>query len=411
MPHDPVPQPKTTVEFAFSVLLWLVFVCVSTAGAYNSQGVLVRSVTGNYREGAVRWFEGRDLYSDTVQTGHGVIYWPQSYIMMIPFAYCPGASGEFLWRLIAVGLWGAAILHLAGRMKRCIAGPHYFWFSILAILLSLPAARCGQYTLPLGAAMLFASSALFDKRWNTAALWLFVGLFLKPHIVAIFLLTFVLFGPMRWRLIVAVLLFAAFPFLCQHTEYVVEQYRIYPRILQNVSGTGEIQEFASLYQLAKSCGFEPSSTIWKLLSVSSAFAVLVFCFLLIRRRSEPFFLTVWYFSLPVFFLLLMNTRTENNSYAILTPLLVSYLTMEFRVRKNIALTAFLVLLIVGFIGHYELGKFFLSRGGVCSVCPFLTLVFLIYLGFRVNAWTFADRVVSDTNNNGVPVDALATSRP
>ena len=376
-------------ELLLSVILWLAFICAVTAGAYK-RGELVHSVTDDYRAGVIRWFEGRSLYSSDDQLGF-VLYAPPSYILMAPLVYCPGFWGELLWRLFTVGLWGYAVLRLAERMKRCAAGPHYFWFTLITMVLSLPAARNGQCTIPMAAAMLLASMALFDKRWNNAAVWLTLGLFLKPHIVPIFLLTFVLFAPMRWRLVVAAAVFAVIPFFFQDANYVWEQWRAYPQIVQAVSKSGEVSSFASFYQLCKFCGFKLSLPVWTSLRVASAVLVLGLCFLLIRHRNESYYQTIWYYALPTFFLLLMNARTENNAYAMLAPIFVSYLMMESCVKKNVRLTAFLVLLLIGLAGHYEIGKFITTRDGIVSICPFLTLVFLVYLGFRRNVWFFAEK--------------------
>lgn len=366
----------------YVVVLWVVAVFLATLLSYNFEDGSVRTVTNSYRAGAERWLKGESMYAATIVDGHVVIYPPQSYIVSIPFVLSEGFLVELIWRAVSVGLWGYAIVRLARFLEPSFGRPMTFAYSLVVLLLSMAAARIGQYTLPVAASMILLSIALVQKRWNAATSWMLLGMFIKPFFIPFYCLTFVLFGPMRLRLLLAAVFYGLFPFLWRSPDYVLKQYADYPAALKRVGEIGFNEHFASLLMPIKLLNIPMTPQAWTVLQALAALTVLFLCYRLLRRDRSPAYTALWYYSLPCFYLVLMNPRTENNGYAVLAPLLVAYTFMEFRLAKNIPLFAFLVCLIVGFIGHYELGKMLIDKDLVTIVCPVLALMFIVYLCFR-----------------------------
>ncbi|HLQ37962.1 MAG TPA: glycosyltransferase family 87 protein, partial [Planctomycetota bacterium] len=191
--------------------LWGAFALLIAAVKFADPPVL-GDVFTIYHDAACRWLAGQPLYNGE---GTEFIYLPQSAVLWTPFALLPYAIGGALLRVLNVAAFAIGVRGLARLGSDELAGVRFLCVSVPAILMSWSSARAGQMTLAMGGMMMLALAALAAQRWWRAALWLTVGLALKPLIVVLTLLVVALARPTRWPLLVATLLLLALPFLAQ----------------------------------------------------------------------------------------------------------------------------------------------------------------------------------------------------
>ena len=178
------------------------------------------------------WLTSHDLYDE--KPGGDPIRFGYRYSPLVAglFTACelvPESLGNVVWRLINVAAFLAA---LGWWLNKGLP----FEFSqlqrglilLIAAPLALGSLNNGQVNLLLIALMLAAVTASGLGHWNVATLCLGLAIMLKIYPVALALLL-VLVYPKRlgFRLLVALALLAAVPFLMQEPGYVVRQYQLW----------------------------------------------------------------------------------------------------------------------------------------------------------------------------------------
>ncbi len=216
-------------------IIWaFLFIIIATTVAMRPHR---RTVTPAYRTASIKWFAGEDIYGEGI---HGYLYLPQACILFAPFEKLPFAVGEVLWRAFCIGVLAAAVWRLSRLAGRGGAVDLFLLMTLLVIPTALDSASDGQMNLPLAAMMAFACVDLGECRWSLAALWLALGLALKPLIIVMLVFAAILYRPMRWRLALAVLAVLAIPFLTQQPSYVWTQYRLFLLKMQAAGNPGDL---------------------------------------------------------------------------------------------------------------------------------------------------------------------------
>ncbi len=93
-------------------ILWFIFltvICVLVGRRPNE-----RTVTPNYRNASIAWWNGKDIYTEQVG---GYLYLPQAAILYTPFTLPPLAVGEVCWRLFG-GLLLVMAVYRTGQSGR-----------------------------------------------------------------------------------------------------------------------------------------------------------------------------------------------------------------------------------------------------------------------------------------------------
>jgi hypothetical protein len=281
------------------------------------------SVTANYRHAALAWLEGRPMYAPGAD---GWLYPPQSAILYVPFA-APSLLGtaglllgECLWRVGSVGLLALSVFRLSSLANAWPRAPSS-WFFVMT-LLTLPGAigslRNGQANVPLAATIVLTFEALARARWWGGVGWVILGLMTKPlGVVTLLLAGAVHCSKLWWRLALGVGVFLLLPLVHTDWAYAVGQYRA------GIAKMGEAasfdaRRFADLGGMLETFGLEPSAWMMTAVRGVAALAVLGLVWLA-RRRTKPHAAAVVAVVLTACYLVLMNPRTEGNSYVILAP--------------------------------------------------------------------------------------------
>jgi alpha-1,2-mannosyltransferase len=279
------------------------------------------TVTHNYREAALAWVRAEPMYSPGAD---GWLYPPQSAIVFVPFALL-GDTGrvglvasEIAWRAMSAALLAWAVWSVANLVRSRGYAEWFFPMTLLTIPGTLGALNNGQTNVALGAAMVLAFVALGERRWWWACAWLALGLALKPlGLVAVLLAGALFVGAMWWRLGLTLLAFAASPMLHLNWTYALDQYRQgLAKVLEAGAFAG--RRFADLGGMLETLGVRPAPIVLTSIRAASAVLTLVLCWAALRRLGREWGSVVCAASASAY-LVLMNPRTEGNSYVLIAP--------------------------------------------------------------------------------------------
>jgi alpha-1,2-mannosyltransferase len=368
-----------------AVLLWTVYAVLVVGLMVN--GKRDDQIYSVYHDAGQRWIDGEPLYDGT---GWGFIYLPHSAMVFAPFACLPYRLAATLCRLLNLLVFFIGVWRFTGLAELRRQRALFLWMSLLVMPLILTSARHAQMTLAMGAMMLLAVADLVESRWNRAALFLTLGLALKPLIVVLMLLVAVLYPRVSWRLLIGVLVLLVLPFLTQRPTYVATQYRECFQMFDDAQKYALTHpgEYAQLFWMLQSFGVDVPSFGQTVLRIVAALLTLGVALALQSRLPAARFGIVL-LTLAVFYLLLFNPRTERNTYSLLAPSLALFTVQAMRSRRFGQATVLFGCAVL-FVFSYEIGKVFFGSPTVW-IKPLLALVVLA---------TMARQVVCETEANG-----------
>jgi len=351
-----------------TIVLWLMF--IAAICIIVSQQGTAHTVTSSYLAGANLWLHGKDLYDGT---GRGFIYLPQAAILFIPFAYLAQFSfalAEIVWRLISLGLLIFAVWRLANLVEKKFIARTFFIATAVTLPLVFSSARNGQFNTILEVMMLFAVYAIAKERWIQAAFCLILGFALKPTMIVLLLLLWVLYRPLWWRLLLGMLAVFIFPFFTQVPHYVITQYLNSINMLQTASTVGSnntdwAQFFGMLAQLKL---ILPQILQDAIRAVVAAFVL--YCGVLTKQKFNKYTTAIFLYALAASYLMLFNPRTEGNDYGILAPVIGVFISLLLAgsYKKQVWLLVFVVGGLVMGGGNHDFWS-----------APFFTLVFMVFV--------------------------------
>ena len=222
-------QPKTHTTSAkpwsarwaclVAALLWLIpAIVISIMAGMRPE---VRTVSGSYHLATAQWWAGKDIYVGP----SGMNYFPHFVVLYTPFHLLPLAVGEVLWRLIAIGTIATGVWKLIHMSLPENANKAFLLATLIAMPLSLGAVRNGNSNAVFGGVLLWATIAILDERWGTAALLTILSMMIKPLGIVLFLLAPLHYSKMRVPLAVGFLAMLVFPFFFGNPTYVWFQHK------------------------------------------------------------------------------------------------------------------------------------------------------------------------------------------
>jgi len=299
--------------------LWLLFNLVVLVLVWRDAGH--NTVVGNYRAASAGWWAGNDIYGSGID---GFLYLPSFAFLYTPF-WLLGDIGDVLWRLFSAGtltyaIWQAIKLHVPGRVFEAFG---------VTLLLVLPAAsaalRNGQATTLMVALMLLGSLAVADRRWWRAAALLTLAFAIKPLAIVLLLLVGALYRPIRGRLLLCILIGLLLPFLHPDPAAAWHVYGLgFDKLL--ASSQPSRQTWSDITGLLDHVGLALPAAAFLMLRVLTALLALLAGYLALRRQ-EGAIAALDLFALAVCYLMLMNPRTEENTYIMLAVVLALFAVM------------------------------------------------------------------------------------
>ena len=353
-------------------LLYLFAICVLiTLGGDH------RTVTTAYADAAMRWFHGENLYNGA---GTNFIYFPQSAILYYPFTWFSTPIGNILWRTFSIGIYALGIYRFAELTSNIKKRGFFPLITILSLPIAFLSARNGQMNLILAGFSLLALIDIKDGRFWRATAILCVSFAFKPTTAVILLLCFALFPALRWRLLIGIVVTAAFPFLTQSPQYVISQYHDVINMLQTSANLGtDLNIWAQLFGLLAMAHVHVSSAEQYVIRAIAAIATLGLCWYAWKRRSpESAFFYLYAFS--AVYLMLFNPRTENNDYAILAPA-IGFAFAYYYHHQQKFMSGLMLFIVAAIAGGFTIGHS-LTPGHVSWVTPLMASLFLLVLTYE-----------------------------
>ena len=178
------------------------------------------------------WRTGHDLYDETVggdATRFGYRYSPLVAGLFTVCDLMPDGVGNVGWRFLNLVSFVTALAWWVNKgLPFALSPARRGLVFLLAAPLAMGSLNNGQVNLLLIALMLAAVTASALERWNVAALCLAASIMFKIYPVALAGLLILAFPrQLGLRVLLALALLAALPFLMQDPEYVLRQYQLW----------------------------------------------------------------------------------------------------------------------------------------------------------------------------------------
>jgi hypothetical protein len=342
-----------------------------------------------YHFAGSHWLQGGDVYTQWM----GFVYSPVVAAFFAPFAYLPVPLANILWRLLnAVVLLAGLTAIVKTDLFNGIKEKNYGLLYILLVPLAIGNIDISQANPLVEGLLLLAIAAVYTERWNSAALCVAIATCFKIYPIAVGLLI-CLTAPRRfsWRMLIALLLLLAIPFLFQHWSYVSNQYQAWIR-----TRTSDDRRQWPIEKLPLDLWFlihwvlrlPIPAKLYSLIQLGTAGALAWFCAVQTWRGWAKKRVLTGLFCLVSIWMTLCGPATESYTYLILVPAIILALVQAFdapqagRLRALVAAAFALQLLAAArasFLPHFK--PFW-----ALAVQPFSGLIFLVYALW----WLFDD---------------------
>lgn len=283
------------------------------------------------------WWDGTDLYEPyrPADVPGGFRYAPTFALMMAPFAFFPDSVGGILWRLAGAGALLGSLWWCLRVLPGAPTSRHTGWLFLLLVPLSMQSLNNGQANIHVAACMLATIACVFERRWTLAAVAIALAVVCKIYPLSLGLVLIVLYPrELSWRIPLAVAAAMLVPFLFQHPDYVVDQYRKWIENLRTEDRTNIPLEhmYRDLWLLFHLYGIPVGRTAYVLIQVGAGAAIAALCWY--RQRSgwsEQTLLTST-LALVAAWMMLLGPSTESSSFALLAPSLAWSIVEAIRER-------------------------------------------------------------------------------
>ena len=322
-----------------------------------------RSVTPAYRSAVMNWFSGRPLYN---MSGHGFLYFPQAALTFAPWALLPHAVAEVAWRLCIIH----ALAYACFRINQALGGDgRSFWtISICSTVLAWGCARNGQSTLAITAMMMLAAIDLSEARWWRATVLLSLAVAFKPLAIVMVLLAAAIYPQVSWRMVIGMVIVAVAPFLTQRPDYVMSQYVDCVRSLQVTFHVGESEKWAQFFGMLEVARIDLPGPIRTGIRLAAALGTLLACWRAARVLA-PQRAAYYLFAFSACYLMLFNSRTEGNTYAMVGPVYGVLLAEALFRRKDQRAASWMIAAVSLSVLNYELAILISPRPDAIWISP------------------------------------------
>jgi len=332
-----------------------------------------RSDFADYYDSVADWWSGLPLYRPGA---YGFLYLPSSPLIFSPFVALGAPAGDMAWRIFSVALFTYGLW----RLVRIMQPRHARVMMPTVLVLLLPSAgvdvQRGQAEIAMVACTFLAASYAAESLWWRAAIWLCVGVALKPLAFVPLLLYGALFGPMRRPLAIGLIVILLMPFFHPDPAYVAAQYvSAFGKLVQSAApGPYHADDFNAMLN---AFGVDLPVKLMIGLRFVAALATLGLGTVAVQRLSrEQASITVT--SLAIAYLMVFNPRTELGSYVDLAAVAGLNLGVVWNRRGSGQRTALLFGLLMLGLGTQAYGNWIYHLTKIW-LKPVLALAYFCYL--------------------------------
>ncbi len=342
-----------------------------------------------YHLAGTHWLQGGDVYTQWM----GFVYSPVVAAFFAPFAYLPVPWANILWRLLNAAVLLAGLTAVVKTdLFNGIKEKNYGLLYILLAPLAIGNIDISQANPLVEGLLLLAIAAVDTERWNSAALCVAIATCFKIYPIAVGLLIS-LIAPRRfsWRLLIALLLLLAIPFLFQHWSYVSNQYQAWIRTRTSDDRRQWPVEKLPLdlwFLIHWALHLPIPAKLYSLIQLGTAGALACFCAVQTWRGWAKKRVLTGLFCLVSVWMTLCGPATESYTYLILVPAIILALIQAFDTLqpgqlRALVTAAFALQLLAAarasFLPHFK--PFW-----ALAILPLSGLIFLVYALW----WLFDD---------------------
>jgi uncharacterized membrane protein (Fun14 family) len=288
----------------------------------------------DYMLAGSHWLRGEYLYGNW----RGFIYSPGIAAFFVPLALLPSVISYGLWLLlnVAVFLGGFAAL-LKSNIVPGLDSKSIALCYLLLLFCAVGNLDVGQANPFVAGLLMFAIAAVTRERWNTAALCIALATYFKIYPVALGMLISVI-APRRFigRLLLALLVLAAAPYLFQHWSYVTSQYQAWIATRVSDQRLNYSLKYApiDLWFLIHTIAHLPiPAWAYSIIQLGAGGLIALFSIWGLRKNWSIQRLLCGQFFLVTIWMTLCGPATEAHTYLLMAPALVIALVKSFRDRQ------------------------------------------------------------------------------
>lgn len=341
---------------AFSENRWARFLADFGDGAWLVAGVVLavrmflaplkRTTLISYERGCDAWWNNAFYYEQHVD----YIYPPTFTVAYSPIGWLPDWLGAPLWALLGLGVaWLGIKAFLRNVVPARLSPQQQSLLLVLALFglfRGLWAAQANALVIGLA---LLAISAVVQRKWWTASLCLAIPIFIKLWPAALAMLIVPLKArPLAARLTAVCVALAALPWLTRPWDIAWRQHAGYADLILHRRVDARFSGYRDLWTIWEQ--FQtPDPQLYKLLQLSLAACVFVWCLWLAWRRQSDRHLGTGVLGMWLTWQILIGPGTERLTFGILAPLMAWAIVESFRVGRwrTLSVTAYGLLFILG----------------------------------------------------------------
>ena len=279
---------------------------------------------------------------------------------------------------MTVGTFALGVYRLAEVVRREASVSLFPLATCIALPMAWDGARNGQATLLMAGLVMIAIADAAARHWSRAAVWLAIGLAIKPLAAVVILLMGAIHRELRGRLLAGLAAVAVFPFLTQSPAYVAQQYAACLQSLQSTAHVGVTESWAQPFSVLSMAGLVIDERLQSLVRAVAAAGTLAICWRA-QVRLTALRYSLYLYALAACYLMLFNPRTENNTYAMLGPALGLFFAEACLVRRRYGTALVLLLMAGGTVGSNQFGKWLLPDWKPVWLAPLMALGFTAYV--------------------------------
>lgn len=370
-------QIKTSLLW-IPLILWY-FISLFTTHS-NTPYHMVDSI---YYNAAASWMNGSPLYNGT---GGGFVYLPSMAAFFAPLALIPIKYFVVLFRLLSIAVLATGLYAFSNSVEASNKHKTYFYMTLCCVIIAQAALFEGQMHLIITGLMLLGYAAICRQQWWRAAFYLALSLALKPTSIVLFLLALAIYPRLSLKLILTTAAMLLIIFLMQSPSYVLHQYQAFTNTLSVMSRhdgqnpTEWATFFGALAFYTKHLVYGTHQFVIRIIVAIGVFILSVLAqWKLKTRRALPVI-----FALGMSYLMLFNSRTENNDYIMLAPAL-GYTLSQAAINKK-SWQIGLHFLILGLLAANWTLSHAISPGNNLWLSPTVTVVYALYLLTKFSNW-------------------------
>ncbi|MBI2805341.1 MAG: DUF2029 domain-containing protein [Planctomycetes bacterium] len=263
------------------------------------------------------WWTGEDIY---VLQADYFRYSPLFAVFLAPLVILPDSWASLIWKVLNIGIYFVGLKSAWRHLSPVPEKPALeAAFLMLALPGSLHSMANGQANCAMVGLLLWGLSLAARQRWTGSAALVALGVMVKSYSLALALLV-AAWKPRELlpRLIVALAVCLALPFLAQSPGYVANEYASWVHHLRESEGINRDRQRA-LDQVCALCNHPLDSRTFTLLGMAAGGCVLVWTWLIQRAGADARVVLLRTYQGFALWVALFGPATEGCTYIVVAP--------------------------------------------------------------------------------------------